>query len=160
MRQRVNLQPFPAWLSEQDEAALRYALNLARTTLVRAPDGSDVDLGGFLAPFREDVRAFALPALLGPRGPDRAELSHAYVRSIDLNSFQFAAFLSQYYGSAGMIRTWSRKRLTLFAEVINLLNRENVRFNPPGVSTSTGRASNLYESLIPIVPSAGILIEF
>ena len=42
----------------------------------------------------------------------RTELSHAYVRSIDLNSFQFAAFLSQYYGSAGMIRTWSRKRLT------------------------------------------------
>ncbi len=55
---------------------------------------------------------------------------------------------------------WSRKRLTLFAEVINLLNRENVRFNPPGVNTSTGRVSNLYESLIPIVPSAGILIEF
>jgi serine protease Do len=42
----------------------------------------------------------------------RAELTHAYVRSIDLNSFQFAAFLSQYYGSAGMIRSWSRKRLT------------------------------------------------
>jgi len=55
---------------------------------------------------------------------------------------------------------WSRKRLTLFAEVINLLNKENVRFNPPGVNTSTGRVSNLYESLIPIVPSAGILIEF
>jgi outer membrane receptor for ferrienterochelin and colicin len=55
---------------------------------------------------------------------------------------------------------WSRKRLTLFAEVINLLNRENVRFNPPAVSTSTGRVSNLYESLLPIVPSAGILIEF
>ena len=55
---------------------------------------------------------------------------------------------------------WSRKRLTLFAEVINLLNRENVRFNPPGVNTATGRVSNLYESLIPIVPSAGILIEF
>jgi S1-C subfamily serine protease len=42
----------------------------------------------------------------------RTELSHAYVRSVDLNSFQFAAFLSQYYGSAGMVRTWSRKRLT------------------------------------------------
>jgi hypothetical protein len=55
---------------------------------------------------------------------------------------------------------WSRKRLTLFAEVINLLNRENVRFNPPGINGATGRASNLYESLIPIVPSAGILIEF
>ncbi len=55
---------------------------------------------------------------------------------------------------------WSRKRLTLFAEVINLLNRENVRFNPPGVNTTTRRVSNLFESLIPIVPSAGILIEF
>ncbi|HEY6986545.1 MAG TPA: serine protease [Rhodanobacteraceae bacterium] len=42
----------------------------------------------------------------------RAELSHAYVRSVDLNPFQFAAFVSQYYGSAGMIRSWSRKRLT------------------------------------------------
>ena len=42
----------------------------------------------------------------------RAELSHAYVRSTDLNAFQFAAFLSQYYGSASMARSWSRKRLT------------------------------------------------
>jgi S1-C subfamily serine protease len=42
----------------------------------------------------------------------RAELSHAYVRSVDLNPFQFAAFVSQYYGAAGMIRSWSRKRLT------------------------------------------------
>ena len=55
---------------------------------------------------------------------------------------------------------WSHKRLTLFAEVINLLNRDNVRFNPPGVNTTTRRVSNLFESLIPIVPSAGILIEF
>jgi hypothetical protein len=55
---------------------------------------------------------------------------------------------------------WSRKRLTLFAEVINLLNRDNVRFNPPGVNVTTRRVSNLFESLIPIVPSAGILIEF
>lgn len=55
---------------------------------------------------------------------------------------------------------WSRKRLTLFAEVINLLNRDNVRFNPPGVNTTTRQVSNLFESLIPIVPSAGILIEF
>ena len=55
---------------------------------------------------------------------------------------------------------WAKKRLTLFAEVINLFNRDNVRFNPPGVNTATGRVSNLFESLIPIVPSAGILIEF
>jgi serine protease Do len=42
----------------------------------------------------------------------RAELSHAYVRSVDLNAFQFAAFVSQYYGAGGLIRSWSRKRLT------------------------------------------------
>lgn len=55
---------------------------------------------------------------------------------------------------------WSRKRLTLFAEVMNVLNRENVRFNPPGVNTRTGQVSGLFDTLIPIVPSAGILIEF
>jgi hypothetical protein len=55
---------------------------------------------------------------------------------------------------------WSHRRLTLFAEVMNVLNRENVRFNPPGVNTRTGIVSNLFEPLIPIVPSAGILIEF
>jgi len=32
------------WLSEPDEHALRYALNLARVTRVRAPDGQDLDL--------------------------------------------------------------------------------------------------------------------
>jgi S1-C subfamily serine protease len=42
----------------------------------------------------------------------RSELTHAYVRSVDLNAFQFAAFLSQYYGAASMSRSWSRKRLT------------------------------------------------
>jgi hypothetical protein len=55
---------------------------------------------------------------------------------------------------------WSRKRLTLFGEIMNVLNRDNVRFNPPGINTSTGRVSRLFESMIPIVPSAGILIEF
>ncbi len=55
---------------------------------------------------------------------------------------------------------WSRKRLTLFGEIVNVLNRDNVRFNPPGVSTATGRVSRIFESMIPIVPSAGILIEF
>ena len=56
--------------------------------------------------------------------------------------------------------TWSRQRLTLFAEVMNVLNRDNVRYNPPSVDSRTGRAARLFESLIPIVPSAGILVEF
>ena len=55
---------------------------------------------------------------------------------------------------------WSRKRLTLFGELTNVLNRDNVRYNPPGINTATGRVFGLFESMIPIVPSAGILIEF
>ncbi len=41
-----------------------------------------------------------------------AEFTHAYLRSTDLNAFQFAAFASQYYGSNALTRSWSRKRMT------------------------------------------------
>jgi hypothetical protein len=56
--------------------------------------------------------------------------------------------------------TWSRRRLTLFAEVINVLNRDNVRFTPPGVNTLTRAAGTPFDSMLPIVPSVGVLIEF
>jgi hypothetical protein len=55
---------------------------------------------------------------------------------------------------------WSRRRLTLFAEIINVLNRDNVRFNPPGVNVTTRTVSKPFDSMLPIVPSLGILIEF
>ena len=55
---------------------------------------------------------------------------------------------------------WSRRRLTLFAEVINVLNRDNLRFDPPSISSTTRRASGLFETMLPVLPSAGILIEF
>jgi hypothetical protein len=54
----------------------------------------------------------------------------------------------------------SRRRLTLFAEVINVLNRDNVRFDPPGVNTVTRATTTPFDSMLPIVPSVGILIEF
>ena len=55
---------------------------------------------------------------------------------------------------------WSRKRLTLFVEVINLLNRDNLRFDPPSINPVTRRATGLFETMLPILPSAGVLIEF
>jgi hypothetical protein len=55
---------------------------------------------------------------------------------------------------------WGRRRLTVFAEVINVLNQDNVRFNPPAVNSSTRQVTRLFDSLVPIVPSAGVLIEF
>ena len=56
--------------------------------------------------------------------------------------------------------TWSRRRLTLFAEVINVLNRDNVRFDPPGINTATRATTTPFDSMLPIVPSVGVLIEF
>ena len=56
--------------------------------------------------------------------------------------------------------TWSTSRLTLFAEVINVLNRANVRYHPPSISGRTLEARRLFEDLLPVVPSAGVLIEF
>jgi S1-C subfamily serine protease len=42
----------------------------------------------------------------------RIEFTHAYIRSTELDAFQFAAFLSPYYRTATMTRSWSRKRHT------------------------------------------------
>jgi len=41
-----------------------------------------------------------------------------------------------------------------------VLNRDNVRYKPPAVNTRTGQITGLYEPLVPVLPSAGILIEF
>jgi Carboxypeptidase regulatory-like domain/TonB-dependent Receptor Plug Domain len=55
---------------------------------------------------------------------------------------------------------WRDKRLTLFVEALNVLGHDNVRFNTPFVSFRTGQAFGMFESMIPFVPSAGILLEF
>jgi TonB-dependent receptor-like protein/carboxypeptidase family protein len=55
---------------------------------------------------------------------------------------------------------WQSRRLTLFVEILNALGHDNLRYNQPGVDVRTGQAFGLFESMIPFVPSAGILIEF
>jgi hypothetical protein len=54
---------------------------------------------------------------------------------------------------------WSGRRLVLFVEVANVLNRDNRRNTPYGVSQA-GRVFGATESLMPIVPSAGFVVEF
>ena len=56
--------------------------------------------------------------------------------------------------------TWSSRRLTLFAEVINVLNKDNERYHPPSIDIRTFEARRLFESLLPVIPSAGLLFEF
>ena len=61
--------------------------------------------------------------------------------------------------SASRTFTYQRSRLTLFVEVMNATNRDN--YGPAdGFVRNTLVAENFSERLLPIVPSAGILLEF
>lgn len=88
----------PAWLPEEDEAALRYALNLARVTRLRAPGGADFDLEELLDPFRQELHAVVEPLLLRPGGVDRAA----------------AARLARHLRSRAL--SWRRRALLAFAD--------------------------------------------
>jgi hypothetical protein len=44
--------------------------------------------------------------------------------------------------------------------VINVLSNENVRYHPPSIDGRTFEARRLFEELLPVVPSAGVLFEF
>ena len=56
--------------------------------------------------------------------------------------------------------TWRTTRLTLFAEALNVYNRENVRAASPGINGSTHQVFGLFDPMFPIIPSAGLLLEF
>jgi hypothetical protein len=55
---------------------------------------------------------------------------------------------------------WRRGRLTLFAEVANVLDRQNFRRVPSSPNTRTGQVFDPLDSMFPIVPSIGATPEF
>ena len=60
-------------------------------------------------------------------------------------------------------KVWVRDRwtFTLFGEVINLFNRDNARFDElGGFDVATGRARLRFDRTFPILPSAGVVLEF
>lgn len=56
--------------------------------------------------------------------------------------------------------TYRKSRLTLFVEVVNAMNRDNYRPNGFGVNLTTRRVFEPIESLFPLLPVAGVMIEF
>ena len=57
--------------------------------------------------------------------------------------------------------TFNRCRLTLYGEIVNLLNRSNYRFDSlNGYNTRTGRVTLTLDRMFPIIPSAGAVLEF
>jgi hypothetical protein len=56
---------------------------------------------------------------------------------------------------------FDRWKLTLYGEVINLTNRANYRYDTfNGYNAKTGLASPAFNKMLPILPSAGIVLEF
>jgi outer membrane cobalamin receptor len=55
---------------------------------------------------------------------------------------------------------WEQKRLTLYVEVINVYNRNNVRFASAGINDRTFQAFGLFDNMFPRIPSVGFLLEF
>ena len=56
--------------------------------------------------------------------------------------------------------TWRATRLTVFAELLNVYNRENVRAASPGINGITHQVFGLFEPMFPMIPSAGLSWEF
>ena len=56
--------------------------------------------------------------------------------------------------------TYRKSRLTLFLEVVNVTNHDNYRYNSPGFNSATRRVFGPVEELFPLLPVAGVLIEF
>jgi hypothetical protein len=51
-------------------------------------------------------------------------------------------------------------RLTVFVEALNIYNRENVRAASPGINANTLRVFGLFDTMFPMIPSAGVQWEF
>ena len=97
--------------------------------------------------------------LLDSRGRLPDAHRDALADAVDRNTLRLPAY-SRVDVRANRTFTWDRKRLTLFMEAINLLNRSNVRYALPSVDRRTFKATDLFETMLPLVPSIGILLEF
>ncbi len=83
----------------------------------------------------------------------------AYFAGTERNTLRVPAY-SRLDLRANRTFTWEQKRLTLFLEAINVANHANSRFALPSINRRTLEATGLYESMIPLIPSVGILLEF
>lgn len=85
--------------------------------------------------------------------------ANGYVLSSQRNGIRLPAY-ARLDLHADRTFTYQKSRLTLFIEVVNATNRDNYRQNSPGVNFVTRRVFEPIESLFPLLPVAGVLIEF
>jgi hypothetical protein len=81
-----------------------------------------------------------------------------YGLTTERNSLRLPAY-SRLDVRADRAFNWSGRRLVVFVEVANVLNRTNLRNTSYSIDRA-GRVFETTESLMPIVPSGGLVIEF
>ena len=81
-----------------------------------------------------------------------------YGLSTERNTLRLPAY-SRLDVRADRAFNWSGRRLVVFVDVANVLNRTNLR-NASYFVDRAGRVFETTESLMPIVPSGGLVIEF
>jgi hypothetical protein len=111
--------------------------------------GSNYPITGYVG---EQPMSRAAPPLFGGRQPLFYGLTD--VR----NTLRLPAY-ARLDVRADRVTSVAGRRVTLFAEVANVLNRRNERNVPYSVDRN-GRISGVTDSLMPIVPSAGFVVEF
>ena len=87
------------------------------------------------------------------------EDANGYVLSTQRNGTRLPAY-SRLDLRAERAFTYRKSRLTLFLEVVNATNHDNYRYNSPGINLTTRRVFGPTEPLFPLLPVAGILVEF
>jgi hypothetical protein len=97
------------------------------------------------------------PAALGQR-PVIDDRPLFYGLTTERNTLRLPAY-SRLDLRADRAFRWSGRRLVVFVDVANVLNRTNVRNSSYSIDRA-GRVFETTESLMPIVPSAGLVIEF
>ncbi len=88
-----------------------------------------------------------------------AQDANGYVLSTQRNGLRLPVY-ARLDLRADRTFTYRKSRLTLFIEVVNATNHDNYRYDSPGINLTTRRVFEPLDSLFPLLPVAGILIEF
>ncbi|HUQ87119.1 MAG TPA: TonB-dependent receptor, partial [Vicinamibacterales bacterium] len=126
----------------------RYALSNRATLGAKFRYGSNYPRVGYI----REASAAVTPQLFGGGVPLFYEVGETR------NSLRLPAY-ARLDLRADRTLTWRGRRVTLFAEIANLLNRSNLR-NVPYDVDRTGRVFGGTGALMPILPSAGFVVEF
>jgi hypothetical protein len=87
------------------------------------------------------------------------EVSDGFVLSDGRNQVRLPLY-SRLDVRADRAFTFRGSRLTLFVEILNVANQSNVGPGDPDINVVNGRVRGLFDALFPLLPSAGLILEF